>query len=149
MATIPFKPLVIIGTAQDFSGNPSKIPLFGSSVQAGWPSPADDYVESELNLHEMIVKNPASTFFLRAAGDSMLGVGIHDGDLLVVDRELPAMSGKVVIAALDGELLVKTLSRKNGKAYLLPANPNYPPIDITNREYVHIWGVVTYCLHKL
>lgn len=148
MATIPFKPLVIIGSAQDILDNSPKSPLYGSSVQAGWPSPADDYIECELNLHEMIVRNPASTFFLRAAGDSMLGAGIHDGDLLVVDRELPAMSGKVVIAALDGELLVKTLSRKYGKVYLMPANPDYPPIDITNREYVHIWGVVTYCLHK-
>ena len=149
MATILFKPLTVLGSAQDFTDSAPKIPLYGSSVQAGWPSPADDYIESEINLHEMLVRNPASTFFLRAAGDSMLGAGIHDGDLLIVDRSLEALSGKVVIAALDGDLLVKTLSRKNGKAFLMPANPDYPAIEITNREYVHIWGVLTYCIHKL
>lgn len=79
----------------------------------------------------------------------MLGVGIHDGDLLVVDRSLAAANNKVIIAALDGELLVKKLVRRDGRTLLMPANPEFPQIDITEREYVHIWGIVTYVLHKL
>lgn len=79
----------------------------------------------------------------------MLGCGIHDGDLLVVDRSVDAVHNRVVIAALDGELLVKRLLRRGKRAYLAPANPDYPEIEITSREYVHIWGVVTFVVHKL
>ena len=141
--------LRIIGQAKDFGNEEPRVPLYASPVQAGWPSPAEDYIEAEINLHEFMVKNPAATFFLRAAGDSMTGVGIHEGDILVVDRSADAHHGKVVIAALDGELLVKRLTRREGKVFLSPANPEYPEIEISNREYVHIWGVVTYVIHKL
>lgn len=143
------KPLEIIGQAVFGPPKGQKSPLYASAVQAGWPSPADDYIDQQINLHELAVRNPAATFFLRAAGDSMLGCGIHDGDLLIVDRSLEAAHNKVVIAALDGELLVKKLVRRSLKTYLAPANPDYPEIDITQREYVHIWGIVTYVLHKL
>lgn len=143
------KSLQIIGYAANFLPNSPKAPLYSSVVQAGWPSPADDYIDQQLNLHELVVRNPAATFFLRAAGDSMLGAGIHDGDLLVVDRSLDATHNRIVIAALDGELLVKRLVRRGNRAWLEPANPEFPSIEITAREYVHIWGVVTYTLHKL
>lgn len=96
-----------------------------------------------------MVTNPPATFFLRAAGDSMIGCGIHDGDLLVVDRSRDAGHNRVVIAVIDGELLVKTLRRRGQRTFLAPANPDFPEIDITDREYVHIWGVVTYVVHKL
>lgn len=142
------KALTIVGAACEMTGNEA-CPIYISPVQAGWPSPAEDYIESRINLHEIAVRNPPATFFLRAAGDSMLGCGIHDGDLLVVDRSLDAQHNRVVIAALDGELLVKKLIRRKNRVYLAPANPDYPEIEITNREYVHIWGVVTYALHKL
>ena len=142
-------PLTIIGGAADFKNGAPRLPLYLSAVQAGWPSPADDYIDQQLNLHELAVRNPAATFFLRAAGDSMLGAGIHDGDLLIVDRSVDATHNRVVIAALDGELLVKKLVRRGNRAWLAPANPDYPEIEITAREYVHIWGVVTYVLHKL
>lgn len=145
----PQRPLTIIGCAADAVPENQVQPLYLSAVQAGWPSPADDYIDQQINLHELAVRNPPATFFLRAAGDSMIGVGIHDGDLLVVDRSLEAGHNRVVIAALDGELLVKTLVRRGQKTYLAPANPDYPEIDITEREYVHIWGIVTYVLHKL
>ena len=79
----------------------------------------------------------------------MIGAGIFDGDILVVDRSIPAEHNRIVIAALDGELTVKRLLRQKGKAYLAPENPAYPKFDITNREYVHVWGVVTYVLHKV
>lgn len=142
-------PLKIEGQAAATTPEGERLPLYLSPVQAGWPSPAEDYVDEQINLHEIAVRNPAATFFVRASGDSMLGVGIHDGDLLVVDRSLEAAHNRIVIAALDGELLVKRIVRRGGKTYLAPANPEYPEIDITNREYVHIWGVVSYVLHKL
>lgn len=141
--------LTIIGNAVMTVPSRQAQPLYLSAVQAGWPSPADDYIDQQLNLHELAVTNPAATFFLRAAGDSMLGCGIHDGDLLIVDRSADACHNRVVIAALDGELLVKRLLRRGKRVWLAPANPDYPEIEITAREYVHIWGVVTYVLHKL
>lgn len=141
--------LKFVGIAAMKVEESQKLPLFLSAVQAGWPSPADDYIDEEINLHELAVRNPAATFFLRAAGESMLGVGIHDGDLLIVDRSAEAANNRIVIAALDGELLVKKLVHRGRRTFLSPANPDFPEIEITNREYVHIWGVVTYVLHKL
>ena len=79
----------------------------------------------------------------------MIGVGIHDGDLLVVDRSITAGHSRIVITAIDGELLVKKIVRRGGRVYLAPANPDYPEIDITDAEHLHIWGVVTHALHKL
>lgn len=143
------KPLRILGPAAFEAGNSAACPMFISPVRAGWPSPAEDYAEEPLNLHDYVVRNQAATFFLRAAGDSMLGVGIHDGDLLVVDRSAEAAHGKVVIASVDGELLVKKLAKRQNRVYLDPANPDFTPIDITDREYIHIWGVVVWVLHKL
>ena len=139
---------VIIGQAAQPDGSPG-CPLYLSPVKAGFPSPAEDYVDQALNLHSYSVKNEAATFFLRASGDSMTGAGIFDGDILVVDRSVPADHKRIVIAAIDGELTVKRLLRQNGSVYLAPENPDYPKFDITNREYVHIWGVVTFALHRL
>ena len=125
------------------------LPLYLSPVVAGFPSPAEDYLERKLDLHEHLVRNHAATFFVRAAGDSMIRAGIHDGDLLVVDRSLAPGNGSVVIAAVGGELTVKYLSQKNGRVLLLPANDQYPALDITEQEDIVIWGVVTYAIHKI
>lgn len=125
------------------------LPLYLTPVAAGFPSPADDYMEERLDLHRHLVRNPAATFFLRAQGQSMINAGILDGDLLIVDRSVEAAHSRVVIAALDGELTVKRLIRRKGRVILAPENPDYPEIDITEREYVHIWGVVTHAVHKL
>ena len=141
--------VVLIGPASQIEESQEGCPLYLFPVKAGFPSPADDYVEETLNLHKYAVKNESATFFLRASGDSMIGAGIFDGDILVVDRSIPAEHNRIVIAALDGELTVKRLLRQKGKAYLAPENPAYPKFDITNREYVHVWGVVTYVLHKV
>lgn len=141
--------LEFVATAAELSPQREGIPLYLSPVEAGFPSPADDYVEKKLDLHAHIVRNEAATFFLRAHGESMLGAGIHDGDLLVVDRSLSATHNKVVIAALDGELTVKRLVLQNSRVYLAPENPDYAEVDITEREHLHIWGVVSYVIHKL
>ncbi|GHV52149.1 umuD protein [Deltaproteobacteria bacterium] len=125
------------------------LPLALSPVAAGFPSPAEDYLDRRLDLHAHLVKNHAATFFVRASGESMIRAGIHDGDLLVVDRSLDAHNGNVVIAAVAGELTVKYLVRKNGRVLLVPANDAYPELDITNQEGALIWGVVTYAIHKL
>jgi DNA polymerase V len=125
------------------------LPLFLSPVAAGFPSPAEDYLDRKLDLHEHLVRNHAATFFARAAGDSMIQAGIHEGDLMVVDRSLTPGNGSVVIAAVGGELTVKYLSRRNGRVWLVPANDEYPALDITEQEDAVIWGVVTYAIHKL
>ena len=125
------------------------LPLYLAPVEAGFPSPAEDYLDRRLDLHQHLVRNEEATFFLRAHGESMLGAGIHDGDLLIVDRSIDTAHRKVVIAALDGELTVKRLLRREGRVLLAPENPQFEPIDITESEFVHIWGVVTYVVHKL
>lgn len=142
--------LLLLGSAAELTDSPrDDIPLYLCPVAAGFPSPADDYAESGLDLHAHMVRNPAATFFLRAQGSSMQGAGILDGDILVVDRSLEASHNRVVIAALDGELLVKRLVRRHGRVLLTPENPAFPDVDITEREHVYIWGVVTYAVHAL
>jgi DNA polymerase V len=124
-------------------------PLYFFPVAAGFPSPAEDYIQEELDLHKLVVRNQAATFFLRVSGDSMLGAGIHDGDLLVVDRSRNPESGKIVIAAWDGELTVKRLEIRNRRIFLIPDNPDYPEFEVTDKEDAVIWGVVTFVVHKL
>ncbi len=126
-----------------------KVPLFGHTIRAGFPSPADDYVADTLDLNEHLMPRKEASFLLRAKGESMLGVGIHDGDILVVDRSLNATDGRVVIATLDGQFTVKTLEKKRGKIRLLPANPSFEPIEIKDEQELQIWGVVTRVIHSL
>ncbi|MCK2184717.1 LexA family protein [Halomonas getboli] len=123
-------------------------PLLGARVRAGFPSPADDHLDVELDLHAHVVRRPASTYFVRAEGDSMLGDGIHDRDLLVVDRSLEPLPGRVVIIAVDGEPTVKRLVRRGDALVLEASNPRYAPIPLAGRE-CHVWGVVTHVLHAL
>jgi len=134
--------------APDAASRPA-LPLLLAGVQAGFPSPADDFIDKRLDLNEHLIHHPAATFFVRAVGDSMLGAGIHDGDLLVVDRAIEPCAGKVVMAALGGELTVKRLERKGERLFLAPANPDYPSFDVTAREDFEIWGVVIHVIHKL
>ncbi|MDZ7642174.1 MAG: translesion error-prone DNA polymerase V autoproteolytic subunit [Desulfurivibrio sp.] len=126
-----------------------RCPLFTCGVSAGFPSPAEDYIEGRLDLNQLMVAHPAATFFVRVAGDSMINAGIHHDDILVVDRSLEAVNGKVVIAVLNGELTVKRLVQKNGTARLLAENPNYPPLELTEESACEIWGVVTFVIHSL
>ena len=124
-------------------------PLFGSRVQAGFPSPADDYVEGRLDLNKHLVKHPAATFFVRVAGESMINAGIHPNDILVVDRSLEPTDKRVVIAVINGELTVKRLRITNGALHLMAENPDYPPMEITPSMEFEIWGVVVHVIHTL
>ena len=125
------------------------LPVFLGRLPAGFPSPADDYLEGKLDLNRHLIKHPAATFFVRVTGDSMIGAGIHSGDLLVVDRSLEPADKNVVVAVLDGELTVKRLFKQNEVLRLLPENLNYQPIEITAQQTVEIWGVVTSVIHAL
>jgi DNA polymerase V len=120
------------------------LPLFLTRVPAGFPSPADDFVENKLDLNTYLVQHPAATFFCRVTGHSMRGLGIFDGDLLVVDRALSPQDQDVVLAAIDGELTCKQLDKTHRQ--LVSANPDYPPIAIKEEMDVVIEGVVTYSI---
>ena len=140
--------VVVLGQANPRAKRP-RLQLFLSRISAGFPSPADDYVESQLSLDEHFVPHPEATFFLRVQGDSMVGAGIHDGDLLIVDKALEPRHGSIVIAEVHGELTVKKLYRKNGEIALLAENPAYRPIPVNEESQLVIWGVVTEVVHTL
>ena len=124
-------------------------PLFLSGVSAGFPSPADDYIDRELDLNEHLITNPAATFFVRVAGDSMTGAGINNNDILIVDRSVAPVSGKIVIAVINGELTVKRLIKTDTGCKLVAENPNYPDIEIREEMELEIWGVATSAIHAL
>ncbi|CAN8142474.1 DNA polymerase V [uncultured Thiomicrorhabdus sp.] len=124
------------------------LPLYSHKVVAGFPSPADDFIEDRLDLNEKLAPNHSSTFLLKVQGESMRDAGIFDGDILVVDRSITPRPGKIVIAALDGELTVKRLDIRNDGTYLLPENPDYPDIKVGAESEMVIWGVVTSCIHQ-
>jgi DNA polymerase V len=141
-------PVEILGRVPFDPSRPA-LPLFIEGVAAGFPSPADDYIDQSLNLHEHLIEHPAATYFVRASGNSMVGAGIHDGDLLVVDRALEPRDGHVVIAAVHGELTVKRLRRSHGRLYLISDSDGYPPLTITEDMDLHVWGVCRYVIHGL
>jgi len=125
-----------------------KIPLLSDSISAGFPSPADDYTEENIDLNEHLISNPFSTFFLRVKGDSMINSGIKDKDLIIVDKSLTARPGNIIIAMIDGEFTIKRLSIKNNELYLKAENHNYPDFIFKNHIDVQIWGVVIYSIHS-
>ncbi len=131
--------------------NASKIevPLFSSKVAAGFPSPADDYIEKTLDLNDLLIQKPAATFFVRAEGESMLGAGIHPNDILVVDRSIKPIIGKIVICALQGELTVKRLKSVGDEIILGAENLDYADITVTKEFDFIIWGVVTNVIHPV
>ncbi len=133
------------------SPKPSNIsaPLFTSRVAAGFPSPADDYIEKTLDLNDLLIQKPAATFFVRAEGESMLGAGIHPNDILVVDRSIEPVAGKIVICALNGELTVKRLKTLSPEVVLAAENPEYTDIIVHESIELIIWGVVTNVIHSV
>ncbi len=125
------------------------IPLFAGKVAAGFPSPADDYIEKTLDLNDLLIQKPAATFFVRASGESMLGAGIHPNDILVVDRSITPTVGKIVICALNDELTVKRLKSIQDGFVLGAENPEYSDIAIREGTELVIWGVVTNVIHSV
>jgi len=123
------------------------LPLYLSRVAAGFPSPADDYLDGGLDLNEHLIEHPAATYFARAEGDSMIELGIVTGDLLIVDRAVQAVDGDVVVVAVDGQLTIKILDLAHSR--LLPANKRYRPIEIAADTQVDIEGVVIHAVHHL
>jgi len=125
------------------------LPQFLEGVQAGWPSPAADYVEQSLDLNELIVKHPAATFYIRVEGDSMRDAGILSGDILVVDRSLEPSNGKIVVAVINGEFTVKRIVLTQNGIILGSENRAYPSFQVDAETDFQVWGVVTYAIHKL
>lgn len=131
------------------SGKKTELPFYTEKLSAGFPSPASDYLERALDLNEYLIKNPSATFFVEITGDSMINVGIHSGDILIVDRSLEARNNKIVVAVINGEFTVKRLSLKKEKVMLVPENPLYKPIEIKDGMDFEIWGVATTVIHRL
>ncbi|MEM6614811.1 MAG: translesion error-prone DNA polymerase V autoproteolytic subunit [Cyanobacteria bacterium P01_C01_bin.72] len=123
--------------------------FYSCCVSAGFPSPAEDYIEGKLDLNQHLIPHPLATFFVRVSGDSMIGAGIHSGDLLIVDRSLSAREGSVIIAVVNGELLVKRLHFDGQQPCLMAENPEYSAIEITEAMDFQVWGVVTSVIHSL
>jgi len=128
--------------------NTVHLPLVATLVRAGFPSPAEDYIEDRLDLNEQLVAHPNATFYVRVSGESMLNAGIQDGDTLVVDRSLEARNDDVVIATLNGEFTVKRLVYRASQPWLIPCNPAFSDIELTEDMDTVIWGVVTSVIHK-
>jgi DNA polymerase V len=128
---------------------PQSFPLYSSRVSAGFPSPTDDHIETKLDLNRYLVKRPAATFFVRVEGDSMIGAGIHENDLLVVDRSIKPTNGKIIIAVINGELTVKRLRLQKGNITLMPENERYSALTVDETMDFTIWGVVTNVIHAV
>ncbi|MEI6806523.1 MAG: translesion error-prone DNA polymerase V autoproteolytic subunit [Myxococcaceae bacterium] len=126
-----------------------ELPLFSTRIAAGFPSPADDFLDKTLDLNEHLIHHPASTFFIRVVGDSMINVGIFEGDLLIVDKSLEAKNGSIVVAIIQGEFTVKKLVLKGDKIFLVPENPNHQSVEIRDAMHFEVWGVVTNVIHSL
>lgn len=126
-----------------------RIPLYGYSISAGFPSLVDDCIEDRLDLNQLLVSNHAATFFLRVKGDSMINAGIHDGDIIVVDRSVQPVDRSIVVAVVDGELTVKRLIMHSGAAELHAENPKYTPIRFQDSQELILWGVVTSAVHQV
>lgn len=125
------------------------LPLYLSRIKAGFPSPADDYLDRKLDLNEHLIKHPASTFFVKVKGDSMTGAGINSGDILIVDRSLEPKDKRIIVAVINGDFTVKRISKKGEKLSLISENPKYEPIEIKDSMDFEVWGVVTNVIHSV
>ena len=123
--------------------------LAEEGISAGFPSPADDFKETRISLDRELVKNKEATFYARVSGDSMVGAGLDDGDLLVIDRSLNPENGKIAICLIDGEFTVKRIKKEKNKLYLIPENKKYKPIELKEENELIIWGVEEYVIKKV
>ena len=123
--------------------------LIEQGVSAGFPSPADDFKEIRISLDKELVKNRDATFYARVCGESMVGAGLDDGDLLVIDRSLDPENGKIAVCLVDREFTVKRIKKEGRKLYLVPENKKYKPIELSDENELIIWGVVTYVIKSI
>lgn len=125
-----------------------KLPYANEGIRAGFPSPAQDYIEQAIDLNKELIKHPASTFFGKVVGDSMNDEGIEEGDILVIDKSLELINGDLAVCFIDGDFTVKRVKLESDAAYLIPSNPNYPTIKVTQENDFIVWGIVTYTIKK-
>lgn len=125
------------------------LPFIPDGVKAGFPSPALDFMEYEIDLNRHLARNPVATFYIRVDGDSMRDAGIFHGDMLVVDRSLEPADGKIAVCLVDGEFTVKRLKLQDNCLYLMPENPEFPPLLVTENNAFSVWGVVTYVVREV
>ena len=125
------------------------VQFFDGSVQAGFPSPAEDHMDLDLDLSSYLIKHPSATFCVRVEGDSMIGAGIQSGDVILIDRSLTPDRGSIVLAVIDGEFTVKRVDVVNDKLYLIPENPSLKPMEVAEESNFQVWGVVTFVIHKV
>lgn len=126
-----------------------QIPYINEGVSAGFPSPAADFMETCIDLNKELSENPLATFYIKVKGNSMIEAGINDKDVLVVDRSLEPQNNKIAICCIDGEFTVKRIQVEKDCLYLMPENPNYEPIKVTEENQLIIWGMVTYVIKKV
>ena len=129
--------------------NPNPLPYISGGIKAGFPSPAADFDESKISLDQVLVKNREATFYAKANGSSMIGAGIDDGDVLVIDRSIEPQNNKIAVCFIDGEFTIKRIVVEKEGVYLMPENPNFLPIKVTEENELVIWGIVTYVIKAL
>jgi DNA polymerase V len=125
-----------------------ELDLYSYQIPAGFPSPAEDFLEKRLDLNDYLIKNQTATFLVKVTGNSMINAGISDGDILVIDRSLEPADGKIILGVLNGEFTVKRVKKKDRKLFLIPENEKFKPIEVTEEMDFQAWGVVTYSIHK-
>lgn len=129
--------------------NPIPTSFISEGIKAGFPSPAADFEELKLSLDHLLVKNRAATFYAKASGNSMIGAGIDDGDILVIDRSLEPHNNAIAVCLIDGEFTVKRIRKENDEVYLMPENSQYQPIKVEEGNELIIWGIVTYAIKQI
>ena len=125
-----------------------ELPLAAGAISAGFPSPAEEYIELAIDLNKELIKHPAATFYARVKGSSMIDAGIADGDLLIIDKALEPKDGDIAVCFIDGEFTLKRLALKEDGIYLMPANAEFKPIRITEENDFLVWGMLAYIIHK-
>ena len=126
-----------------------RIPYIKEGVSAGFPSPATDFMENDIDLNKELCKNPLATFYIKVKGNSMINAGINDKDILIVDRSLEPQDNKIAVCFIDGEFTVKRIKVDKDCVYLMPENKNYQPIKVTDENELIIWGCVTYVIKNM
>ncbi len=129
--------------------NLNELPFISSGIKAGFPSPAADFDETKISLDNVLVKNREATFYAKASGTSMIGAGIDDGDILVIDRSIEPQNNKVAVCFIDGEFTIKRIQIEKDCVFLMPENKNFQPIKVTDENELIIWGIVTYVIKNI